>query len=66
MVLQMSAKSVGLFEAFYSAMKPVVLLQYQFEVDPGRKVPDGITECPFEFKLEAVDGLKLYETYHGV
>lgn len=65
-VLQMSAKSVGLFEAFYSTMKPVVLLQYQFEVDPGRKVPDGITECPFEFKLEAVDGLKLYETYHGV
>jgi hypothetical protein len=43
---------VGLFEAFYSSMKPVVLLNYNFEVQSGTKLPNGITELPFEFELK--------------
>jgi len=62
----MSAKSVGLFEAFYSSMKPVTLLQYNIDVQSASKLPNGVTELPFEFKLEPVEGMKLHETYHGV
>ena len=43
---------MGLFEAFYSSMKPVVLLNYNFEVQSGTKLPNGITELPFEFELK--------------
>jgi hypothetical protein len=30
------------------------------------KVPDGITELPFEFPLSALPGQTLYDSYHGV
>ena len=43
---------MGLFEAFYSSMKPVVLLNYNFEVQSGTKLPNGVTELPFEFELK--------------
>ena len=64
--LQLSAKSVGLFEAFYNSLKPVQLLNTVLEVAPAGKLPAGTTELPFELSLKPKDGLKLYETYHGV
>jgi len=64
--LQLSAKSVGLFEAFYNSIKPIQLLQYSIEIAKPGKFPDGVTELPFEFNLEAAQGQQLYDTYHGV
>jgi hypothetical protein len=65
--LQLSARSVGLFEAFYSSIKPMVLMDYEIDVAKPGKVPDGVTEFPFEFEMEPVSGQKrLFETYHGV
>lgn len=64
--LQLSAKSVGLFEAFYNSLKPVQLISYNVDLAPPGKFPDGTTELPFEFPLQAVAGETLFETYHGV
>jgi len=64
--LQLSAKSVGLFEAFYNSVKPIQLMFYSIELANPCKFEDGATEIPFEFKLEALTGQSLYETYHGV
>eukprot|EP01087_Luapelamoeba_hula_P003369 TRINITY_DN13172_c0_g1_i1.p1 TRINITY_DN13172_c0_g1~~TRINITY_DN13172_c0_g1_i1.p1 ORF type:complete len:299 (+),score=28.02 TRINITY_DN13172_c0_g1_i1:26-922(+) len=64
--LQLSAKSTGMFEAFYNSLKPVLLVHVQAEVAPSGKLPDGVIEFPFEFKLEALAGQQLVETYHGV
>jgi len=51
---------------FYNAIKPIQLLHYTVEVAKPGKIPDGVTELPFEFALEAVNQQQLYETYHGV
>lgn len=64
--LQLSAKSVGLFEAFYNSIKPIQLLHYSVTISEGGKLPDGTTELPFEFPLEPLQGQQLYDTYHGV
>jgi len=64
--LQLSAKSVGLFEAFYNSIKPVEILKYSVEAQKAGKFPQGITEVPFEFELKAYSGQEVYETYHGV
>jgi len=64
--LQLSAKSVGMFEAFYNSLQPVLLVHLSAEVAPAGKIPDGTTEIPFEFKWEPLAGQQLYETYHGV
>ena len=64
--LQLSARSVGLFEAFYSSLKPVQLLQYNMEITPSGKLPQGTTEFPFEFVLKPFSDKTLFETYHGV
>lgn len=64
--LQLSAKSVGLFEAFYNSLKPITLMDYTVEIQKPGKLKDGATELPFEFKLEALSGQELFETYHGV
>eukprot|EP01105_Mastigella_eilhardi_P013165 TRINITY_DN2993_c0_g1_i1.p1 TRINITY_DN2993_c0_g1~~TRINITY_DN2993_c0_g1_i1.p1 ORF type:complete len:319 (-),score=88.34 TRINITY_DN2993_c0_g1_i1:50-1006(-) len=64
--MQMSAKSVGLFEAFYNSVKPISLVGCNIPVTPAGKLPDGLNELPFEFKLEPLTGQPLYETYHGV
>lgn len=65
--LQLSARSVGLFEAFYSSLKPVELLKLHTEVAPPGKVPKGETELPFRFKLQPTSSTEpLYDTYHGV
>jgi len=64
--LQLSARSIGLFEAFYSSLKPVEILKYEIEITPPGKVPDGVTQFPFEFTLRPFADKNLYDTYHGV
>ncbi len=65
--LQLSAKSVGVFEAFYNSLKPIQLVQYNIELAKPGKIPHGITEIPFEMPLRSKgSGKKLHETYHGV
>ena len=66
MALQLSARSVGLLEAFYSSLKPVHLVAYNIEVAPGGKFPAGVSELAFEFKLHDSPAQRLYPTYHGV
>mmetsp|Transcript_34710 Transcript_34710/g.79172 ORF Transcript_34710/g.79172 Transcript_34710/m.79172 type:complete len:298 (+) Transcript_34710:3-896(+) len=65
-MLQLSPKSTGLFEAFYSSLKPVQLLAHTIQIAQPGKIPDGEEEIPFEFKLAPLDGEKLHDTYHGV
>jgi len=65
--LQLSAKSVGLFEAFYNSVKPINIITYNVEVAKPGKFEDGDTELPFQFKLvPTMSGQQLFETYHGV
>lgn len=64
--LQLSAKSVGLFEAFYNSLKPIQLVSYNLELGKGGRFPKGETEMPFEIPLKAKPGQTCYETYHGV
>lgn len=64
--LQLSARSVGLFEAFYSSIKPMELINYAITICSAGKIPKGETELPFEFDLKPRKTMKLYETYHGV
>ncbi|XP_021945236.1 vacuolar protein sorting-associated protein 26C isoform X2 [Folsomia candida] len=64
--LQLSSKTVGIFEAFYQSVKPIQLLSYQIELGKSGKLTAGITELPFEFPLRSRNNRVLYETYHGV
>ncbi|XP_052061277.1 vacuolar protein sorting-associated protein 26C-like [Mytilus californianus] len=64
--LQLSAKSVGLFEAFYNSLKPIHLINYSLEISKPGKLPSGKTEIPFEVPLKPKPNKTLYETYHGV
>ena len=64
--LQLSAKSVGLFEAFYSSIKPVQLLAHSQDLQPAGKLPDGGVDFDFEIPLTPTSGEKLLESYHGV
>ncbi|XP_071184774.1 vacuolar protein sorting-associated protein 26C isoform X2 [Salvelinus alpinus] len=64
--LQLSSKSVGVFEAFYNSVKPIQLITSNIEVVKQGKVPGGKTEIPFEFPLHTKGNKVLYETYHGV
>lgn len=64
--LQLSAKSIGVFEAFYNSLKPIQLVNYTLELVKPGKFPNGTTEIPFELPLKGKGGKQLYETYHGV
>lgn len=64
--LQLSAKSVGMFEAFYNSLKPIQLVSYSVEIAKAGKIPSGTTDISFEFPLKPKMGKKIYETYHGV
>ncbi|KYR01495.1 vacuolar protein sorting-associated protein 26 family protein [Tieghemostelium lacteum] len=64
--LQLSSKSVGLFDAFYNSLKPIPLLHYNINISSGGKFQPGVTELPFEFLLEPLPNQQLYDTYHGV
>jgi len=62
--LQLSAKSVGLFEAFYSSMKPVPIIVKNLVLSKGGKCEKGTKT--FDFKMDLISDGKLQETYHGV
>ncbi|XP_063298583.1 vacuolar protein sorting-associated protein 26C [Pelobates fuscus] len=64
--LQLSAKSVGVFEAFYNSVKPIQIVSNTVEMVKPGKLPSGKTEIPFEFPLVMKGNKTLYETYHGV
>lgn len=64
--LQLSSKTVGIFEAFYNSVKPIQLVQYTLDVAPSGKIPSGKTEIPFDLPLKPRGSKTLYETYHGV
>ncbi|KAL1500475.1 hypothetical protein AB1Y20_013132 [Prymnesium parvum] len=64
--LQLSAKSVGLFEAFYSTIKPQKLFGFNATLAPTGKLADGTHEFDFEFEVRGTEGEKLLESYHGV
>ncbi|KAM5334247.1 vacuolar protein sorting-associated protein 26C isoform 2-T2 [Glossophaga mutica] len=64
--LQLSAKSVGVFEAFYNSVKPIQIINSTIEMVKPGKFPSGKTEIPFEFPLHGKGSKVLYETYHGV
>eukprot|EP00794_Sanderia_malayensis_P010876 gene10875-12032_t len=64
--MQLSAKSVGLFEAFYNSVKPITLMNANYEIAKGGKIPGGKTEIPFELPLKPHGNRNLFETYHGV
>eukprot|EP00795_Rhopilema_esculentum_P016314 gene16314-7702_t len=64
--MQLSAKSVGLFEAFYNSVKPITLLSGNIEIAKPGKIPSGKTEIPFDIVLKPHGNRHLYETYHGV
>ncbi|ELR53671.1 Down syndrome critical region protein 3 [Bos mutus] len=64
--LQLSAKSVGVFEAFYNSVKPIQVINSTIEMVKPGKFPGGKTEIPFEFPLHVKSNKVLYETYHGV
>jgi len=63
--LQLSAKSVGLFEAFYHSLKPIPIVDYVTTIEKTGKI-DDTKEYPFEFELKALEEQEFYETYHGV
>ena len=54
--LQLSARSVGLFEAFYSSLKPITLVNINLNVVPNGNIQAGGKEFPFDFKLKSYDG----------
>lgn len=60
--LQFSARSVGLFDSM-SNLKPLILFEKTINALESGRVPDGITNAPFEFQLPE-EGL--HESYHGV
>merc|ERR1712151_340366 len=65
--MQLSAKSVGLFEAFYSPAKPIAMMSHSLDLKAPSKFPEGKTELPFKFEVKPIDADKtLYDTYHGV
>lgn len=64
--LQLSARNMGVFDSFYSNMKPLQLVHYEIVVSPSSKVTEGVTEIPFEFFMKPLSGSQIYDTYHGV
>lgn len=64
--MQLSSKSVGIFEAFYNSVKPIQMINISLEVQKSGKFATGITTIPFEFPLSQKSARPLYDTYHGV
>ncbi|XP_068142319.1 vacuolar protein sorting-associated protein 26C [Drosophila tropicalis] len=65
--LQLSSKTVGVFDAFYNSVKPINLLQTSLELAAPGKLSPGRSEFHFELPLVCRKEPKmLYETYHGV
>jgi len=63
-ILSVSSKNVGRIEAMYNNTKPIPIILTSIDLVKAGKFAEGITEIPFQVKLESVN--QLYETYHGV
>jgi flavorubredoxin len=63
--INLSQKSIGVFEAFYNSAKPTQLIAYTLELSKAGKFTTSKVEIPFEIPLKS-KGKPLYETYHGV
>lgn len=61
---QLESKA-GLFDGFYSSIKPIEVLSTVIDMAAPGKLPGGVP-LPFEFPVEAIPGRRLTETYHGV
>ena len=63
-----SVRGLGAFEAFYTVVKPVVLLSATIPLAlKGDKLPAGVIEMPFAFELKPDNPrVPLLETYQGV
>ncbi|KAL2608976.1 hypothetical protein R1flu_027549 [Riccia fluitans] len=74
-MLQLSARSVGVFEALYNTVKPIQLWSKTVDISPAGKIPSGGLEIPFHIYVDGPsksavlpDGSPmetLFETYHG-
>ncbi|XP_045468833.1 uncharacterized protein LOC123676721 isoform X2 [Harmonia axyridis] len=64
--LQISSRNAGIIDAFYSSVKPILLVNSTCEISSGSKIPAGVTQIPFQIPLKAKSNRILYETYHGV
>jgi len=64
--LQLSAKSVGLFDAFYNSLKPINICDVKLTIEKTGNLVNGVNEFPFEVDLKPLEGQELFETYHGV
>ena len=57
-MLQLSAKSTGLFESFYSQLKPIVMIKEQKDITGEGRITDkelndkGEKKFPFSFALK--------------
>lgn len=43
-----------------------IILEHSIQVASSGKVPEGSLELPFQFPIQPVPGMKLYDSYHGV
>jgi hypothetical protein len=60
------SSNMNIFDVVMNSFKPVKLLDFVIDLAPPDKVPDGVTDIPFEFALNQATKTSLYETYHGV
>lgn len=59
-------RTVGIFEALYSSIKPIEIMSTTIDMVPsGKQLPREV-QLPFDFPVEALAGRTLTETYHGV
>lgn len=59
-------RSVGIFEALYSSIKPLDVLGATIDMVPTPRMLPASVSLPFEFPVEPLPGCSLTETYHGV
>jgi hypothetical protein len=64
-MLQLSAKSTGLFESFYSQLKPIIMIKEQKDIAGEGRVTDrelnekGEKKFPFSFVLKVLHSAHL-------
>eukprot|EP01117_Protostelium_nocturnum_P004110 TRINITY_DN1539_c0_g1_i1.p1 TRINITY_DN1539_c0_g1~~TRINITY_DN1539_c0_g1_i1.p1 ORF type:complete len:306 (-),score=94.70 TRINITY_DN1539_c0_g1_i1:37-954(-) len=64
--LKHSEHTSGILDSMNNAVKPFQNVFLTIDLVPPGKFEAGETQLPFEFKLEAMTGQTLYETYNGV
>lgn len=64
--LQLSARSVGIFEALSGSTERIDLMKEVITVCSPGKLQPGVSKYPFRFKVKPLSSQPLLETYHGV